>query len=108
MKPNEKKRLSRRRTLLISSGGVLYTADKNFGGQDWERASFLVPLPFCFKWLHELARPLRCVWPLWFVFSVDGRYLSHVWGRGHKLIEREVQLTAYECMQEMRSFCKRT
>ena len=73
-----------------------YTADKTLAGQNWQRNSFLLPLPWPFARgraaLHELARPVRRLWPVWWVYSIGGKRLGRVWATSEVLIQKELEI----------------
>lgn len=86
--------------IQISSGTVLSTSD-TFASQNWTRASWLLPVPYCPSrlkaWLHNLTRPWRTWWPVWWVHPLLSNYKGGpflCFGTGDRLIRREMHLTA--------------
>lgn len=77
------------------SNGRIASSDKTLAGQSWQRASYLCPLPLGAEWLHELARPMRSWWPLWFIIPLrQESFLPRiipVWASGAKLIAEELK-----------------
>ncbi len=100
--------MSRRKVLLVIRGENLFSPQDDFAGQEWERNSFLIPLPpFLISncgiiiW-HYRARKLRDWWPFWWQIPFGGgparitlarKSAKFIFGWGLDLINKEIQNT---------------